>query len=344
MRQDPQRHEPSSYKWELLFLLWIGLFLNQGDRQIYNSVIPLIRASLGLTDLQLGLVGSVFILVYGLLVPLAGLAGDYLSRKWIVVTSLLIFSAGTLLSGLSTGLFMLIVFRSLATGGGEAFFYPAAVSLLAQFHERTRAQALGILQTALYAGITASGLIAGYIGDRYGWRSAFLTFGGAGLIWSAVVSWRMRNTPQATPAQSSPCTGRVPIVQVLAAIAGRPTVWLLALASGSMVYVNNGYVTWMPTFLHERFQLSLARAGFFSMFYHYLFALIGVLLGGKVTDRLAEKWPFTRMTAVFAGLLLGSPFIFLLGRSDSAGGCYLALALFGFFRRHLRFESLRRAL
>lgn len=318
----------SAYKWELLALLWIAFFLHQGDRQIYNSIIPLIKTGLRLSDVQLGMVGSVFTLVYGLLVPLAGFAGDFFPRKRVIIFSLLVFSAGTLLSGVSTGLVMFILFRSLATGGGEAFFYPAAVSLLAQFHEKTRAQALGILQTALYTGITMGGWIAGLIGERWGWRTAFFTFGGAGLAWSVVIGWRVRDTPRAIAAPA----GGVPWGAALAAILCRPTAWLLAMASGAMVYVNNGFVTWTPTFLHERFGLSLAHAGFSAMFYHNAAAFVGVLLGGRITDPLALRFGRTRMMAVFLGLLLGAPFIFWLGRSGSAGASYLALAGFGFFR------------
>lgn len=327
----PPLPRPDRYKWGLLVLLWIAFFLHQGDRQIYNSIIPLIKTGLGLSDVQLGLVGSVFTLVYGLLVPLAGLAGDFFPRKRVIMASLLIFSLGTLLSGVSTGLVMFIIFRSMATGGGEAFFYPAAVSLLAQFHEKTRAQALGILQTALYTGITVSALIAGYIGDHFGWRAAFFTFGGAGLVWSVVVGRLVRATPHAVAAAG---TARVamPWAAALAAILGRPTAWLLALASGSMVYVNNGYVTWTPTFLHERFGLSLAQAGFYAMFFHNAAAFLGVLIGGRITDPLAGRSRYTRMAAVFLGLVLAAPFIFWIGRAGSAGACYLALAGFGLFR------------
>jgi MFS family permease len=320
------------YKWELVILLWIAFFLHQGDRQIYNSVIPLIRTDLGLDDVQLGLVGSIFTLVYGALVPIAGFAGDFLPRKWIVVSSLVVFSAGTLLSGLSSGLILLVLFRSIATGGGEAFFYPSATSLLAQFHEKTRALALAILQTALYIGITASGLIAGYIGEHYGWRSAFYAFGSIGLLWAVVVSWRMQNSPLPRTSVAVSRTPRIPLNEVLAYVARRPSVWMLSLAFGAMVYVNIGYLTWTPTFLHENFKLSLAEAGFYSMFYHHLFAFIGVLVGGKISDRWAEVRPSIRMEANFWGLLLGAPFIYWLGQSKSPQSCYVALALFGLFR------------
>lgn len=320
--------ESPGYKWELLILLWIAFFLHQGDRQIFNSVIPLIKSGLGLNDIQMGLVGSVFTLVYGVLVPVAGFAGDRFPRKWLITASLLVFSAGTLLTGLSTGLVALVLFRSLATGGGEAFFYPSATSLLAQFHEKTRAMALGILQTALYFGITLSGLAAGYIGEHYGWRRAFLIFGGAGLVWAVVVALRVRNTPQIAQARAE----RIPLGEVMAYITRRPSVWTLSLAFGAMVYVNVGYLTWTPVYLHENFKLSLAQAGFHSMFYHNLAAFFGVLIGSAATDRLAAWRPSIRMEANCLGLLAGAPFIYWIGHAQSVTSCYATLALFGFFR------------
>ena len=87
------------YKWELIVMLWFAYFLNQGDRQVYNAVIPFIENDLGLSSVQTGLVATVFTIVYGCLVPFGGYLGDFLRRKWIVVASLLIFSVGTLFTG-----------------------------------------------------------------------------------------------------------------------------------------------------------------------------------------------------------------------------------------------------
>ena len=128
-----------AYKWELIVLLWGAFFLNQGDRQVFNSVIPLIREGLGLSDVQIGLVGTIFTVIYGILVPVAGYAGDVIQKRWVVFLSLLTFSVGTLATGFAGGLVLLIVFRSLATGAGEAFYYPAANSLIGQYHRGTRA-------------------------------------------------------------------------------------------------------------------------------------------------------------------------------------------------------------
>jgi len=57
---------PRAYSWELIVLLWGAFFLNQGDRQVFNSVIPLIREGLGLSDVQIGLVGTIFTVISGL--------------------------------------------------------------------------------------------------------------------------------------------------------------------------------------------------------------------------------------------------------------------------------------
>jgi MFS family permease len=95
-----------AYKWELIGLLWLSFFLNQGDRQVYNVVIPLIKTDLKLTDIQIGLVSTIFTLIYGILVPFAGYAGDAIKKNKLVIGSLLVFSAGTTFTGLSSGLFL----------------------------------------------------------------------------------------------------------------------------------------------------------------------------------------------------------------------------------------------
>ena len=318
-----------SYKWHLVSLFWVAYFLNQGDRQIFNVVIPLIKADLGLSDVQIGWVVSGFTLVYGLLVPVAGFAGDVFSRKKTIFLSLLVFSAGTLLTGLAGGMLLLIVFRSIATGGGEAFYYPAATSLLAQFHQKTRATAMSLHQTSLYAGIVASGFIAGWIGERYGWRAAFFSFGGVGVLWALVVGWRVRDTPM--PATENKAA-RHGFAETVRAVFSRRTVWFLSLAFGCMQIVSVGYLTWIPTFLYEKYGLSLSQAGLHSTLYHFLFAFLGVLLGARVSDKLSARRKTIRMEIEIAGLLLGAPFIFWIAVAGNQWWCYAAMGLFGVFR------------
>jgi sugar phosphate permease len=99
-----------------------------------------------------------------------------------------------------------------------------------------------------------------------------------------------------------------------------------------MIFAGVGYLTWMPTFLHEKFGLSLTNAGFSSMFYHHAAAFVGVLIGGRFSDRLAARRSTVRMEMEFLGLFLGAPFIWLMGVADSFAICCVAMAGFGLFR------------
>jgi MFS family permease len=321
------------YKWELLTLFWFAYFFNQGDRQIFSAVLPLIKTDLALDDVQLGLVATAFTLTFGMLVPVAGILGDFLSRKWMVCLSLLVFSAGTLFTGLAQGLVGLIVFRSIATGAGEACYYPAANSLIGEHHHRTRAQAMAIHLTALYVGIVASSWLAGWIGELHGWRVSFTAFGGLGLLLTGVVAWRIRDDWQRRDTGTAPAAEPpLALGEVLGMVLRRPTLYLLSAAYAGMVFVNVGYMTWMPTYLYERFGLSLSAAAFHAVLWHYLFAFFGVLAGGRIADRLALRRRSVRVEIEGLALLLGTPFIYLLGASSSLTVVSVALAAFGFFR------------
>jgi sugar phosphate permease len=320
------------YQWELLILLWFAFFLHQGDRQIFNNLAPLIMGDLDLTKVQFGLVGTIFTVVYGVMVPLAGYAGDALRRKWVVLGSLLVFSTATLLTGLCTGLVSLIIFRSVATGGGEAFYYPAANSLIGQFHHRTRAMAMAIHQTALYIGIVASSFAA-TVGRWYGWRSAFYVFGSCGIAMAGVILWRMQDTPRAGGSTGSADDRGPSVVEVLRYVFSKPTVLWLGLAFAGQVFVNVGYLSWMPTFLYERYDgLELDVASFLALACHHAGAFVGVTAGGWLSDRLARRRRTARLQFEYLGLLLGAPFIWWMGQAGSALLCCVALAAFGLCR------------
>lgn len=320
-----------AYKWELVVLLWVAFFLHQADRQIFNNVAPLIMDDLGLSKVQFGIVGTVFTAVYGVMVPLAGYAGDALRRKWVVFTSLLVFSMATLLTGFATGLIMLVIFRSVATGGGEAFYYPAANSLIAQFHHKTRAMAMAIHQTALYIGIVASSFAA-TLGTWFGWRNAFYVFGGFGIVWAIIVMAFMHNTPRPDSGSAAAADKGPGVGEVLAHFFSKPTAIMLSIAFAGMVFVNIGYLTWMPTYLNERHHLALDTASFLALFCHHVTAFVGVMLGGRLSDRWAPRRRGVRMEFEYFGLLLGAPFIYWMGIAGGPVACCVALAGFGLFR------------
>ncbi len=317
------------YKWEVLALLWVAFFINQADRQIFNVVLPLIREDLQLTDVQIGTIATIFNLVFAFLVPISGYAGDRFSRKWIVVFSILFWSAATMATGLANGVIMLILFRSVATGGGEALFGPANYALLASYHKETRAFAMSVHQTSYYVGIIASGILAGYVGERWGWKNAFYFFGAVGVLHGVVLVFRLKDPAPTGPTPAA--TGRVDFWSSLKILFSVPTAVLLTLAFGGLVFVLVGYLTWSPTYLYEEFGMSLAEAGFHSMLYTHVFAFAGVLIAGRLSDRLARKRPARRLLLQAAGLLGAIPFILLVGTAKLVL-IYIGFAGFGFAR------------
>lgn len=323
--------DSKAYKWELVGLLWVAFFLNQADRQIFNVVLSLIKTDLQFTDAQLGLISSVLVWVYGLLVPVAGFLGDLVERKKIIVYSLVFWSLATLLTGFGSTLLYFILIRGLATGGGEAFYAPTANALISEHHDKSRSFALSLHQTAVYVGIILSGFLAGYVGEHYGWRAAFYLFGGFGLIIGIIMQLRLRSS-NTRPATVTWPEYKSLLIRTFRYLSRKPTTLLHSLAFACMVFVNVGYLTWMPTFLIENFGLSLSEAGFSSMFYHHAAAFFGVLAGGRLADKLASVKPAYRVWLQAGAMLCAAPFIYGMGAGTDIRIIYLSLALFGFFR------------
>ena len=333
------------YKWEVLALLWVAYLLNQGDRQVFNSVLPLIRDSHNLTDSSVSLIAVFFNLFYAAMVPIGGWVGDRFSRKWVCTLSILFWSLATMLTGLANGVFLLVLTRSIATGGGEAFFGPANYSLLGQYHTDTRARAMSIHQTSYYVGVILAGWLAGYIGDHLGWQYAFYIFGGAGVIWAGVMAWRLRDLPRgdssAAPQNDkrepqydkrTHQSGKVSIWDGFKTVFTTPTALMVTIGFCGFIFVITGYMTWVPTFLQENFGQTGAQAGLNSMLWTYVAAFAGVLLAGTLSDKWAAKDPKKRMLIQGAGLILGAAFLPFMGSVQNIWLLYLCFAGWGFFR------------
>lgn len=123
------RSMPSPYRWELLALLSCVFFFHQADRAIYGVLLTSIKGELGLNDDQMGLAASALFFTMALMVPIAGYVTDRFSKKWIITVSLLFWSMATMFTGLARGLAGIVLFRNVATAGGESFYAPAAYPL-----------------------------------------------------------------------------------------------------------------------------------------------------------------------------------------------------------------------
>ncbi len=330
------------YKWEVLGLLWMAYLLNQADRQVFNTVLPAIRDSLHLTDTSVGLIATVFNLCYACMVPLGGMAGDRLSRKWVTTIAILFWSFATMFTGLATGVVMLILMRSVATGGGEAFFGPANYSLLGQYHTDTRARAMSIHQTSYYVGVILAGWLAGYIADKLGWQYSFIIFGAAGILWGIVMAVRLKDKKEESAGQAghdassvipSPVKEAKPgIFDGFKTVFTTPTALVLTIGFSGFIFVITGYMTWVPAFLQEEFGQTQAAAGFNSMFWTYAAAFAGVLLAGTLSDKIAVRDRKVRMVIQGVGLILGAAFLFFVNGSMALWAIYFCFAGWGFFR------------
>ena len=320
------------YKWEVLLLLWMAYLLNQGDRQVFNTVLPAIRDALSLTDTSVGLIATIFNLAFAIAVPVGGWMGDRFSRKWVVTLSVLFFSVATMFTGMATSFVWLIVLRSVATGGGEALFGPSNYSILAQYHTDTRARAMSIHQTAYYVGVILAGWLAGLIADKAGWRWSFLIFGGIGILWGILMVFRLDNRPPSISSQESGKMAKPGFLDGFKAVFTTPTALMLTIGFSGLIFVITGFMTWVPAYLQEEFGQSQAEAGFNSMFWTYVAAFVGILLAGSLSDKLALRACRYRMYLQAVGLVLGAVSLFFMGGKSSLAFIYFCFAAWGFFR------------
>ena len=326
------------YKWFALALLWVAFFLQQGTRQVYGPLVGSIKDAVGATDVQLGLVSTVFTLVYGITIPFAGFAADLFSRKWMVVIGVAIFSAGILTSGFVTCIGALVVTYGLVNGFGQPFYYPSSTSLISQLHADSKATALSLLQLGMYGGVIGCSWLAGWFAGlgTEGCRLPFKVLGVVGLCWAGVLAFTLRNTEVsragADVQERVPPANRVTIGAALKAMFAKPAAVLIALALGMEVYVDVGFKTWMPNYLSETFSVSKASAGLNAVLWHYLGAALGIVIGSRIGDRFVKRCPTIRFWVIGGGLFLGAPFIFMMSQATTYLTCCIAMFLFGVFR------------
>lgn len=329
------------YKWTALALLWVAFFLQQGTRQLFGPSVPAICGSLGVDQVAVGVVGTVFAMTYGVCVPLAGITADLLNRKWMVTVGVAVFCLGIFLSGFVASVGLLILTYGILNGFGQTFYYPSSTSLISQLHKESRATAISILQLGLYVGIVGCGGLAGWLAGKGGesWRAPFWIFGGVGLVWAAVLAVCLRNIrPVAAQSAQAPAgaEAKPTIREAVSAVFSKPTALCVTLGLAMMIYVDIGFKNWMPSHLQSAFMDGRPYlrqwAGLHAVLWHYLGAVIGVLAGSRIGDRLVRRRPGIRLELGVVGLGLAIPFIAWMSMTGSFVGCCVAMFGFGVFR------------
>jgi MFS family permease len=330
---DVPASRPGSYAWLVVLLLWAVCFFSYADRQALFSVFPLLRAEMGLTTVQLGMLGSSFAIIYGLTGPFAGYVVDHIRRKTAILGGLEVWSVICIFSALARNFGQLLFFRA-SEGLGEAIYYPAALSMVSDYHgPRTRSRAMGFLQTSVYAGTVGGGYLAGLIAQRHGWRTSILFFGALGCI-LGVVLIRILREPDRGSADSSPVSGdssrQALSWRDIPSLIRIPSLLALMGVFACANFVALVLLTWIPTYLYSRFHLSLATAAFDAAVYPQLASIGGSVLGGYLADIFVVSNPRSRILVQCGGVLAGAPFVVICGLSNSLSGVLAALACWGF--------------
>ena len=313
------------YPWLVVGLLWFCGFFNYADRQAVFSVFPLLKIEFGLSNTQQGLLGSVFMLVYAGASPFTGYLVDRFSRRLLIAVGLVFWSVICALTAVSRNFNQLLCFRA-AEGLGESFYFPASMSFLADYHgPRTRSRALGIHQTSVYLGTAGGAALAGFLAERQGWRSPFWVLGVLGIVYAVFLTFGLvepaRSRAQenekkpnllddedwAVAAPETESLGR----QVGRIIAEPSAALLLGVFVGAN-FVAATFLTWLPTYIFETFDLGLDKSSFTSTYWP-LASLPGAICGGIAADRAARRGRGGRIRVQSLGLLLAAPFVFLTG-------------------------------
>jgi predicted MFS family arabinose efflux permease len=316
-------------RWQMTAFLAVAASLNFADRAAMSAVLSSLRVDLALSDLALGMLGSFFLWSYALGSPWAGVLADRWPRGRIVVVSLIGWSVVTVLTGLATSFPMLLTLR-IGLGLSECLFFPAAFALIAQYHlPDSRAKAMSVMTIGINCGMVLGGSTAGYLAQQYGWRAGFIVFGLLGIALALSAKPFLGAPPPATAASVPPRAGFALTLRTLVRI---PTYWAMvgeSMMSGMGMWI---FFSWLPLYLRETYNMSLASAGFAGTFMLQISVMTGIAVGGWFSDRIAARKPHRRVLAYGACYALAAPFLLVFLGQPHFSLIAAGIAVFSFLR------------
>ncbi len=302
-------------------ILFIINVLNYADRYVLPAILPKIKADLGLTPIQEGLLGSSFLLVYALATLPLGVWADRSIRKNIVALCVGIWSVATVLAGLTRNFLQLFSVRAVL-GIGEAGYAPASLSLLGDFFSQAkRGRILSYWSAGTLLGAAFGFTVGGFVADALGWRYAFFIVGIPGLI-AAFLAWRMLEPRRGAFEGEDGSQGEADTAHVHGSIGKDfwgsikklrqvPTYWTLVGALVFSFFTIGGTSFWLPTYFVDAFHLSVSRAGVISGAVLVGSGLIGTVVGGWLADFAQRRRPEGRLLVAALGFLVGAPLVLL---------------------------------
>jgi len=285
-------------------------FLNYMDRYVGAAASPLIQKEFHLSDSQVGLLGSAFLLVYAVAAVPFGFWADRGVRKTVVAAGVAIWSLATLFTGFARSFPQLFVSRAVL-GIGEAGYYPAGTSLLSDyFPKEQRGRTMSIWGAGSTFGIAVGFAGGGYIAEKFGWRSAFFFAAVPGILF-ALLAFGLREPLRGNAEKIGRAVVRIHdaslrnFIDLLRIRTLRATI----LSQTLLYFVLASNAFWLPILLTRRFNLSVGKAGLLAGVVLVAGGLIGTLAGGWIADRRAKNDPSAHLHVGIAGFLLGAIFI-----------------------------------
>jgi ACS family D-galactonate transporter-like MFS transporter len=326
--------EKKIYPWIVVGLLWFVVLLNYIDRQMLSTMKPSMMVDI--TELQtaanFGRLMAVFLWIYALMSPVSGIIADRMNRKWVIVGSLFVWSGVTLFMGLATTFNQLYVLRAIM-GVSEAFYIPAGLSLIADYHQgKNRSLAVGVHMTGIYLGQALGGFGA-TIAGRLTWQTTFFIFGLVGVCYSLVLILFLKEKKTYTIVRdlSSSIWKRFSeTFKGVGVLLGNLSFWVILFYFSAPSLPGWATKNWLPTLLSSSLNIKMEIAGPVSTITIALSALVGVLIGGVMSDRWIQYNMRGRIYTGAIGLALTVPSVIMLGFGHSFFTILGGASCFGF--------------
>jgi len=316
-----RKYHKSWYPWLVVGLLWMVALLNYMDRQMLSTMRSAMMADIRELNSaeNFGRLMAVFLWIYGLMSPAAGLIADRINRKWLIVTSLFVWSGVTLTMGMATNFGQLYALRALM-GLSEALYIPAGLSLIAEYHPgNTRSLAVGIHMTGIYVGQALGGFGA-TVAHSWSWQTTFLSFGLAGILYSIVLMALLHEKRDDVDQvkKTFKLSESVNSVKLsLGLLLGTISFWVILFYFAVSSFPGWAVKNWLPTLFSDTLGTDMSKAGPLSTIIVAISSFAGVISGGIIADRWIMRNVRGRIYTGAIGLALTIPALLLIGFGNS---------------------------
>ncbi len=326
-----------AYPWLVVALLWVVALLNYLDRQMLSTMQA--NIALDITALQnaeaFGALMAIFLWVYGIASPFSGAVADRVSRKWLIVGSLAVWSGVTYAMGYATTLNQLMWLRGIM-GISEALYIPSALSLIADyFTGKSRSLAIGLHMTGLYCG-QALGGFGSLVATTWSWQATFHWFGIIGVAYAILLILLLHeknghSSPAAQPSSSETphSATKETFIRSFAMIFSNVAFWVILFFFATSSIPGWATKNWLPTLFTDNLGISMEWAGPMATLTIAVSSFIGVMIGGPISDRWVKKNLRGRIYTSAIGLAMMIPALVLIGLAHDAFFSVLAGLVFG---------------